>query len=245
MIAIYEDWVGQYPIISIEDGLAEDDWHGWKRLTAALGRRVQLVGDDVFVTNPAILRAAASSRASPTALLVKLNQIGTVTRDARSDRHGARSRVRQRHLPSLRRNRRHHDRRSGRRDRCRPDQDRLGQPHGSHRQVQPAAAHRRARSARRRRSPGAAVRQKPESRSFTGGLTCIASSCSATAKAPGTRKTGSPAGPTSTCREKGREEARGGRPTAAGRGLRLRRRLHLGAQARDPHAVDRARRDWT
>src|SRR6185503_18183080 len=55
MIALYEDWTRQYPIISIEDGLAEGDWPGWQRLTAAIGSRVQLVGDDVFVTNPSIL----------------------------------------------------------------------------------------------------------------------------------------------------------------------------------------------
>src|SRR6187200_1840218 len=56
MVALYEDWVRQYPIISIEDGLAEGDWDGWKSLTTALGGRVQLVGDDVFVTNPEILK---------------------------------------------------------------------------------------------------------------------------------------------------------------------------------------------
>ena len=78
MIALYEDWVRQYPIASIEDGLAEGDWAGWARLTAALGARIQLVGDDVFVTNPAILeRGIAQGVAN--ALLVKLNQIGTVT----------------------------------------------------------------------------------------------------------------------------------------------------------------------
>jgi enolase len=78
MIAIYEDWVRQYPIISIEDGLAEADWPGWTRLTAALGSRVQLVGDDVFVTNPEILRRGIDAKIG-NALLVKLNQIGTVT----------------------------------------------------------------------------------------------------------------------------------------------------------------------
>ena len=77
MIALYEDWVRQYPIISIEDGLAEGDWPGWQRLTAALGARVQLVGDDIFVTNPAILRQGIEQRIA-NALLVKLNQIGTV-----------------------------------------------------------------------------------------------------------------------------------------------------------------------
>ena len=66
MVGLYEDWVRQYPIISIEDGLAEGDWDGWKTLTAALGGRVQLVGDDVFVTNPEILRNAASTRRSAT-----------------------------------------------------------------------------------------------------------------------------------------------------------------------------------
>ncbi len=78
MIALYEDWVRQYPIISIEDGLAEADWPGWQRLTAALGERIQLVGDDIFVTNPAILRRGIDEKIA-NALLVKLNQIGTVT----------------------------------------------------------------------------------------------------------------------------------------------------------------------
>jgi enolase 1/2/3 len=78
MIDLWTDWVRQYPIISIEDGLAEGDWEGWKALTAALGDRVQLVGDDVFVTNPQILRRGIADRVG-NALLVKLNQIGTVT----------------------------------------------------------------------------------------------------------------------------------------------------------------------
>jgi enolase len=78
MIRLYEDWLRQYPIISIEDGLAEGDWAGWQMLTRELGARVQLVGDDVFVTNPEILtRGIAEGVAN--ALLVKLNQIGTVT----------------------------------------------------------------------------------------------------------------------------------------------------------------------
>jgi enolase len=78
MVALYEDWVRQYPIISIEDGLAEGDWDGWKLLTSTLGARVQLVGDDVFVTNPDILRRGIAEKVG-NALLVKLNQIGTVT----------------------------------------------------------------------------------------------------------------------------------------------------------------------
>jgi enolase len=78
MIRLYEDWLGEYPIISIEDGVAESDWEGWKLLTRKLGHRVQLVGDDVFVTNPDILRRGIADGVG-NALLVKLNQIGTVT----------------------------------------------------------------------------------------------------------------------------------------------------------------------
>jgi enolase len=78
MVEMYADWVRQYPIISIEDGVAEGDWEGWKKLTDALGSRVQLVGDDLFVTNPSILRKGIDQGLA-NALLVKLNQIGTVS----------------------------------------------------------------------------------------------------------------------------------------------------------------------
>jgi enolase len=78
MVEMYADWVRQYPIISIEDGLAEGDWAGWVALTQAIGGHVQLVGDDVFVTNPEILRKGIAQGAA-NALLVKLNQIGTVS----------------------------------------------------------------------------------------------------------------------------------------------------------------------
>jgi enolase len=78
MVEMYTEWVRQYPIISIEDGVAESDWTGWQALTRALGDRVQLVGDDLFVTNPEILRKGIAERLA-NALLVKLNQIGTVT----------------------------------------------------------------------------------------------------------------------------------------------------------------------
>jgi enolase len=78
MVDLYVDWCRQYPIISIEDGCAEQDWHGWKLLTRALGAKVQLVGDDVFVTNPAILKKGIEQGVG-NALLVKVNQIGTVT----------------------------------------------------------------------------------------------------------------------------------------------------------------------
>jgi enolase len=78
MVKMYEEWTTEYPIISIEDGVAEGDWAGWQALTQALGSRVQLVGDDVFVTNPAILERGIREKVA-NALLVKLNQIGTVT----------------------------------------------------------------------------------------------------------------------------------------------------------------------
>jgi enolase len=78
MVQLYEDWLRQYPIASIEDGLAEGDWSGWQLLTKTLGGRVQLVGDDVFVTNPEILKRGIADGVG-NALLVKLNQIGTVT----------------------------------------------------------------------------------------------------------------------------------------------------------------------
>ncbi len=78
MVRMYDDWVRQYPIISIEDGLGEADWEGWKSITAAMGDRVQLVGDDVFVTNPEILGRGIKEGVA-NALLVKLNQIGTVS----------------------------------------------------------------------------------------------------------------------------------------------------------------------
>lgn len=78
MIDMLADWVDQYPIISIEDGLAENDWSGWVELTKELGDRVQLVGDDLFVTNPAILQQGIKKKAA-NAILIKLNQIGTLT----------------------------------------------------------------------------------------------------------------------------------------------------------------------
>ena len=73
-----DGWVRQYPIISIEDGMAEDDWDGWVQHTAVLGKRVQLVGDDVFVTNPEIFREGID-RGVANAILIKVNQIGTLT----------------------------------------------------------------------------------------------------------------------------------------------------------------------
>jgi enolase len=78
MIDLYARWLDQYPIVSIEDGLAEDDWDGWAALTAALGDRVQLVGDDIFVTNTTRLARGIESHVA-NAILIKVNQIGTLT----------------------------------------------------------------------------------------------------------------------------------------------------------------------
>ena len=78
MVAYYEGLVGGYPIVSVEDGMAEDDWEGWKALTASLGGKVQLVGDDVFVTAPARLKDGIDKGVA-NAILIKLNQIGTLT----------------------------------------------------------------------------------------------------------------------------------------------------------------------
>jgi enolase len=78
MIEFWKNWVKQYPIVSIEDGLAEDDWDGWKLMTREMGDRLQLVGDDIFVTNPKIF-ARGISEGAGNAILIKLNQIGSVT----------------------------------------------------------------------------------------------------------------------------------------------------------------------
>lgn len=78
MTQLYERWANEYPLISVEDGLAEDDWDGWARLTNKLGKRLQLVGDDIFVTNPTILREGIEKHIG-NSVLIKLNQIGTLT----------------------------------------------------------------------------------------------------------------------------------------------------------------------
>jgi enolase len=82
MIELWADWLKKYPIPSLEDGLAEDDWEGWKKLTAKLGSQAQLVGDDIFVTNPEIF-AKGIKEGIANSILIKLNQIGTVTETLR------------------------------------------------------------------------------------------------------------------------------------------------------------------
>ena len=78
MVAFLEDWAGRYPILSIEDGLGEEDWNGWKMLTERLGSRCQLLGDDLFVTNVSRLRRGIGEGIA-NAVLVKMNQVGTIT----------------------------------------------------------------------------------------------------------------------------------------------------------------------
>jgi enolase len=78
MVFLYSKWIKDFPIVSIEDGLAEDDWSGWKELTVAIGSKVQLVGDDIFVTDPELIRKGIDQGIA-NAVLIKLNQIGTVS----------------------------------------------------------------------------------------------------------------------------------------------------------------------
>jgi enolase len=78
MVAMWKDWCKRYPIVSIEDGMSEDDWTGWKKLTDTLGNTVQLVGDDLFVTNTARL-SEGITKGIANSILVKVNQIGTLT----------------------------------------------------------------------------------------------------------------------------------------------------------------------
>jgi enolase len=78
LVNLYREWTGRYPIVSIEDGMAEDDWEGWKRLTDAVGDKVQLVGDDLFVTNVKRLKQGIDQGVA-NSILIKVNQIGTLT----------------------------------------------------------------------------------------------------------------------------------------------------------------------
>src|SRR5437762_10439847 len=78
MVGLYKSWTDQYPIISIEDGLAESDWAGWSALTQEIGNRVQLVGDDLFVTNTEYLARGIREKVA-NSILIKVNQIGSLT----------------------------------------------------------------------------------------------------------------------------------------------------------------------
>jgi enolase len=91
MVAYYKDLVDRYPIVSIEDGMAEDDWEGWSLLTRELGSRIQLVGDDLFVTNPSRVKRGIDERTA-NAVLIKVNQIGAVATNCGQIKTGSLSR---------------------------------------------------------------------------------------------------------------------------------------------------------
>ena len=101
LAAYWADKVDRYPIISIEDGMDEEDWDGWKALTDELGDRCQLVGDDLFVTNPERLEAR-DRRGVANSILVKVNQIGTLTETLEAVRMARDGRLQRRHLAPLR-----------------------------------------------------------------------------------------------------------------------------------------------
>ena len=138
MVTYWEALVGRYPIVSLEDGMAENDWNGWRTLTDRLGGQLQLVGDDIFVTNPAILRRGIDAGVA-NSILIKLNQIGTVTETLETIALARDSGYRSRHLSPIGRDRGHDDRGPRCRDRRRSDQDRRAGPLRACGQVQPAA----------------------------------------------------------------------------------------------------------
>jgi enolase len=148
MVEYWSDWVRQYPIVSLEDGMAENDWHGWKRLTEALGSKIQLIGDDIFVTNTAILSRGIREGVA-NSILIKLNQIGTVTETVRGYPNGFRCRLHFGCLSPLRRDRRRLHRGLHRGDRSGPNQDWLGKPFGPRREIQSTAQNRRRARPRR------------------------------------------------------------------------------------------------
>ena len=141
MAAYYAELVSAYPIFSIEDGMSEDDWDGWRVLTEALGERVQLVGDDLFVTN--VDAAEAGHRPAHRQCHPGQGQPDRhAQRNARRRAHGARCRLRGGDVASLGRDRGRHHRRSRRRHQLRADQDRLACPVGPRGEIQPADPHR-------------------------------------------------------------------------------------------------------
>ncbi len=141
MVDFYADLVTRYPIISIEDGMAEDDWEGWKAITEKLGSKINLVGDDLFVTNPKRLaKGIEDARRQRHPHQVEPDRLAL--RDARRGRYGPSRGLQVGDFAPLRRNRRFdHRRLCGRHERG-PDQDRLDVALGSHREVQPAHSHR-------------------------------------------------------------------------------------------------------
>ena len=141
MVDLWESWISKYPIISLEDGLGEDDWAGWKELTARLGDRVQLVGDDLLVTNPSFIARGIAEKAV-NSVLIKLNQIGTVTETMAAIEMARRAGWDGDGQPPLRRDRGHDHRGLRGGHGHRPDQDRRPLAIRARRQVQPSPPHR-------------------------------------------------------------------------------------------------------
>ena len=237
---MYADWVRQYPIISIEDGLAEGDWDGWKALTRALGDRVQLVGDDVFVTNPGILRKGIAEGVG-NALLVKLNQIGTVSETLDAIAIARRGRDTRRSFPTARekpRTARSRTWRSARqRDRSKPARQAAVTAPPS---TTSCSASKRswalAPGTRAGTRSGSWLEELPKPKTQIPNPqtpnrteTCSASSSFATVKASGTATTGSLDGRTSISARAGRAEARDAGRRLAAETTRVRCRLHVGS----------------
>ena len=141
MTAIYAQWLDAYPIVSLEDPLAEEDWTGWHQLTAELGGRVQIVGDDIFVTNPERLRRGIAEHVGERAA-GEGQPDRHADRDVQRGRPGAPQWLLDDDEPPLRRNGGHHYRGPRRGNELRADQDRRARQVGASREVQPAAAHR-------------------------------------------------------------------------------------------------------
>ena len=140
MVKVYEELVARYPIFSIEDGMAEQDNPGWIAITKALGKKIQLVGDDNFVTNTTLLKKGIADGVPRDPDQAQPDRYAD--RDAGSSRDGAQGGLSRGHFPPFGRDRGLHHRRCCRGHQRRPDQDRLAMPFGSARQVQPASAYR-------------------------------------------------------------------------------------------------------
>ncbi len=150
MIELFASWVEKYPmIVSIEDPLDQDDWAGYAALTKSLGNKVQIVGDDFYVTNTERL-AKGIKEACTNSILIKVNQIGTLTETLEAVEMANACRLDERDVSSFGRNRRHNHRGHRRRDQLRPDQDRQSEPVRPHCQVQPASPDRRTTGIERR-----------------------------------------------------------------------------------------------
>jgi enolase len=134
-------WCDKYPIISIEDGMAENDWSGWKYLTDRLGKSIQLVGDDIFVTNTKILKQGIA-KGIANSILIKINQIGTLSETFAAITMATRARYTSVISHRSGETEGQHHRRHRRRHQCGPDQDRFAVAFRSHCEIQPAPAHR-------------------------------------------------------------------------------------------------------